>query len=184
MRRLMIVVAVVAAWSVATAFPSIGGTDTATLANTVSVTGAPVPCMTLGSTTIDWGVLDFADPMNPPFAASGSDTVAITNCSVDAESLQVAGTPATSTDTLSSTTWALDNVGPAASMCDLGLDKYAVEAANGGTVWVGDAVFQPLGNIGGALTSNVGIDLWMPCQGSGGQGETMTFDVNFLVTIP
>ncbi|MFV1971749.1 MAG: hypothetical protein ACC683_12195 [Acidimicrobiia bacterium] len=45
-------------------------------------------------------------------------------------------------------------------------------------------VFRSIGPVLAGNAATIGLNLWMPCEGSSGQGETMTFDINFLVTIP
>ncbi len=166
-----------AAWSVATAFPSIGAQDSATLANTVSVPGAPVPCMTLSNAALVWGELGFAGPGD--VTASAGALILVTDCSGVSQSLLVAGTPATA----KSVTWSLN--GPIGVLpCDLGTNNYGVNVVNGLSGVFLEAAYQPLGSIGDNLPSDVVVNLWMPCQGSDGEGKTMTFDINFLVTIP
>jgi len=178
MRRNTILVVAVALLLALTAVPSMGA-DTGSVTNTVTTRA---PCMTLGQTTLDWGTRSFTQPGSP--IGTGFQVVNVGDCSEQAQSLLVAGTAATSST--SAAAWQLTNLVD----CDAGADLYQVMADNVGlgdvdpVIPLQDGVFQNIGGVPGFGTTGVNIGLTMPCEGSSGQGETMTFGVDFLVTIP
>lgn len=97
-----------------------------------------------------------------------------TNCSGTAERILVRGTNATSST--SSTTWSLTS-----DLCPtLNQFKYGVGGDAGGfAISNDDGVLDP-----SAPSTEVGVNttLTMPCVGSDGAGETMTWSVIFTAT--
>jgi len=176
MRRSTFLVVVVALLMPLVAVPSMGA-DTGTVTNTVTT---PAPCMTLDQATLDWGTIAF-NPLGVP-VETAYQVVNIGDCSDQAQNLLVAGTAATSSTSVAE--WQL----AAISLCGPLTDLYQVMADNVGDTDPGipleDAFFQNIGGVPAFGTVGVEIGLTMPCEGSSGQGETMTFGVDFLVTIP
>ena len=178
MRRSAFLVVVVVVLALA-AVPSMG-TDTGTVTNTVTT---PAPCMTLDQTTLDWGTKGFSRAGDP--IGTALQPVIVGDCSGQTQSLLVAGTEARSSTSVA--VWQLTEF---LLGCSLGPDLYVVWADNLGVgdtddvISIQDGVFQNVGGVPVSGTTVVSIGLTMPCEGSSGQGETMTFGVDFLVTIP
>lgn len=159
--------------------------DSGTVGATLTVADASA-CLTVTQTAVSYlDALDFSEPGSG--AAARSDPLyAVDNCgSVDID-ISVRGTDATATGP-SGSTWALTG-DPAFTTDCTTLDVYAVDVeADGGTV----ALFtmltttdQPAFDLtAGATATNIGHDLWMPCQGSSGAGDTMSFDVIYTAVV-
>lgn len=187
MKRLITVaggMAVALAYSALSALPAFSA-DTATVEAKVTVTA---PCITVAVTwpsapTLDFGSSLFTTPTQPG-GGSLMDAISVTNCAPGIENVLVRGTDATSTTT--SSTWTLQN---SLATCSAGLDKYALEAdmADGNGAHNSPAVKleltnQLLGNIPPG-TRGVTPRLWMPCTGSKGAGETMSFQLIFTASL-
>ena len=167
-------IAVAIAYFVLSASPLLGD-DTGTINAQVKV-GAP--CLTLSTTAVDFGTIRFAT--NDPSATSGNSSpmYTVTNCGAASETLYVKGTDATSTT--SSVKWSLvDNIGP----CAKGPNYFGLRAVEqfvgGGYVDLSTSA-QALPTVmpGGATRSHY-IGFSWPCVGSGGAGETMTFQIGY-----
>lgn len=178
MKRTLALLGVASLWLLATAAPSIGA-DNGTVNATVST---PAPCMTLDQTGIDFGIAPFSPAgVNNELGAG----VVVTNCAgaVVDETLWIDATDANSTS--SSALWTL--IAPlnwSNPICP-NLNQFHLQAQTPGLTYsVGAGAFQALEPIPGAGSLPVDLTVRMPCEGSDGQGETMTFDINFLVTIP
>jgi hypothetical protein len=176
--------AVAAAYFVLSALPAFGG-DSATVEANVTVAA---PCITVTVTwpsapKLDFGPRLFTTPTQP--GGTGlSGALSITNCATGFENVLVRGTDATSPTTAA--TWQLQG---SVDTCSAGVDKYALETtladANGGNSLPSTAVEKTnklLGNIGpGTRTASPRI--WMPCTGSSGAGETMSFQFVYTASL-
>jgi hypothetical protein len=157
------------------------------------------PCITLDKTSVDFGTAAFTTGsgaganIKPPHPWP-----AFTNCSQSAEYVAMRGTSATG----AGASWSLN--GLAGNPCTPGINVYAADLTGyDGTGYQGSGgypVARSQYGSGGLKTQNklfydpgpapnkpllftagqrtsLGIDLWMPCSGSDGAGQTMTFDI-------
>ncbi len=174
MRRSTFLAVVVALLMPLTAFPTLGA-DNGTVNATVATAA---PCMTLDMTSVDFGVHSFQPALADGFAGG---PVVVSDCSTVNQELFVSGTNASSTS--SSVVWTLTD---SSDPCAAGLDTFRVSAVNAllGNQNILPTLFRSIGPVWAGSPATINLNLWMPCEGSSGQGETMTFDINFLVTIP
>lgn len=174
MRRLAIVGVVAAAWLAVTVLPTLGN-DTGTVNATVAT---PSPCMTLDQSAVDFGT----HPFGTDSSIVSWQQVAVQDCSSLDQSLMISGTDASSTT--SGASWALS---AQANPCLVGPNVYRMAAshpADSVAASLNHQVYDALGHVPADGSGIIDLGLVMPCEGSDGQGETMTFDINFLVTIP
>jgi hypothetical protein len=107
----------------------------------------------------------------------------VTNCAGAglSETLWVSATnPISGTSTAEWILWS-GSVAP----CELGLNQFHLNLEGTGfsALVVGPSPAD-FGVIPDGVTAGLQLSIAMPCQGSDGQGETMAFNVNFLVTFP
>jgi hypothetical protein len=145
--------------------------DAGTVNATVTVAG---PCLTVPTTTIDFKSLRFSSPTSN---VTGAETVGYTSCSAAAQKVFARGTDATGT----SATWTLTSY---STPCADAVNKYGVELHVAGqrvTLRATDQEIETLApGLPGATTM---LELTMPCQGSTGGGQTMSFQVHFTATL-
>jgi hypothetical protein len=157
--------------------------DSGSVTVTVTAEAAQAPCLTLGTTSIDFGTVPFSTPTTPN---GRNQAVGLTNCGAANETVTAVGTDASST----SGTWEL--VQRSGDMCAGGPNRYGLVVS-----WFeqGDAdyriytdvtktaatlrnaqgpfVFQP----NQPIPARLGIA--MPCQGSNSAGATKNLSVTF-----
>lgn len=173
--RATVGLAIAAAYLVLSAVPSFGD-NVGTVNAQVTVAA---PCVTLSTTSIDFGTILFAT--NPPTGPTSKYILpyTITNCSSAKETLYVKGTDATSTS--SSTRWTLNWIGP----CTAGPNNYGMRATE---QWVGGG-YSDLTTTAQALPTalpdgtakSYNNEIFSPCAGSDGAGETMTMQIVYTV---
>jgi hypothetical protein len=147
--------------------------DAGTVNATVTVAGGP--CITVPTTTIDFKSLGFSSPTANVTAA---DTLGYTSCSAAAQKVFARATDATGT----AATWTLTTY---KYPCTDGVNKYALDLYAGGidraTLSATDQAIETLApGVPGAVNL---LSLTMPCQGSTGGGQTMSFQVHFTATL-
>lgn len=128
------------------------------------------PCITVGP-NIDYGTSSFStlDPSNPHTI---TDTSSYTNCSSDAEKIYLRGSDAVSAS--SAATWQLTG----ANTCSVVLNRYRHSVGDdvgGANLTLNDQLINPAAGAG--ATKTLFSLLEMPCSGSDGAGETMTFSI-------
>ena len=170
-------VAILAAATLAAVAPA-----PATAADTVTVTASVTmvaPCLTVGSTSIDFGGLMFSPDGGAPSTASRP--MSFSNCGAATERIFVRGSNAAEVG--GGATWTL--VVPGAGCPALGLNRFSLVASATGaginvTVSPNDQQIDlvPPGS-GGQFDR---LALTTPCQGSAGSGSTMTFNVIYTAT--
>ena len=157
MRRLTMVGIVAAAWLAVTALPTLGE-DNGIVNATVAT---PSPCMTLDVTVADFGT----HPFGIDNSIASEEYVKVFDCSGAEQTVYIQGSDALS---IQDTIWSLQTSDP----CLAGPNTFRLAAHN------------ETSSIAGSSQADIKFSLVMPCQGSDGQGETMAFDISFLVTIP
>jgi hypothetical protein len=183
-RSVLLATAALAAAMIGTGTP-VGAQDSGTVGATLTVADASA-CVTVTQTAVSYlTALDFSQPGSDA-AAKSNPLYAIDNCGSVGIDISVRGTDATAADPAVAT-WALTG-DPAFTADCTTIDVYAVDVeADGGTF----GLFEMLTTTdqvaltlpGGATATNIGHDLWMPCQGSSGAGETMSFDVIYTAVV-
>lgn len=171
MKRALLIVLAVGAIAAPTPVAAAGDGEVA-----AQVTVA-APCITVGP-NIDYGVATFNSPSGTPTARSG--VTSYTNCSSAPEQVYARGTDAVSTT--SAATWSLTD-GSVCSAPDLYQHYLVVPQVSvmGGVTLT--EVDKLLDNATPAATEReVDAVLYMPCAGSAGAGETMTFAIVFTAS--
>ena len=154
----------------------------ASAADSVTVTAQvtmAAPCLTVGSTSIDFGGLMFSPDGGAPSTASRPTSFA--NCGSATERVFVRGSNAAAVG--GGATWSL--IVPVAGCPALGLNRFSLVASItyadiNVTVSPNDQQIDlvPAG-AGGQFDR---LTLTTPCQGSAGSGATMTFNVIYTAT--
>ena len=151
------------------------GADNGTVNATVSV--QDVPCVTVGTPSIDYGTKAFSDGT----LVTGSGTISnVDSCSTAAQTLSAKGSDATGS---AGAAWTLVS----SFGCGTGSTneyRHTVRNSTGATVTLSLAD-QAIWN----LTSNqqdvsIPTTLIMPCEGSSGAGQVMSMQVILTATIP
>ena len=192
MKRCLVITAVLAAIA-GSALPAFGA-DSGTVNMTITVASS---CITLQSTTLSFPALPFSVPdpssSRSGVASAGGSFGNITNCGGQTEKLYAHGTDAAGAGS-STAHWSL--IGPAAfpaskNPCALSpsTDRYEVTATTSdpttaaarGSVDLGSAD-QLLDTLGGGAAADGAAQIWMPCSGSSGGGETMSFQVIYTAS--
>jgi hypothetical protein len=176
-QHVALAVALAMATPAVVASPVLGAED-GTVHATVTV-GAP--CLTLETTSVDFGTISFNTPETNNFRQT--DTLYVTNCSGTDANFLVRGTDAISAT--SAATWSLyqGNFGA----CTLGPNAYRLTHWDlGGSIWwafhltTSDQIAKV--GVPAAGQHPYRLDLLMPCSGSDGAGETMSFQAIFTAT--
>jgi hypothetical protein len=147
----------------------VAGADNGTVAAEVTVAAAEAPCIIVGP-NISYGTLEFSRPDVP--ASNRNANLAYTNCSPQSQRIYARGTPAVSTS--SGATWQLISVTPCA---ELNHYWHSVVRENSSVVplTLEDQLIDDVAPAGAEQLHPT--NLAMPCRGSAGAGETMTFSI-------
>jgi hypothetical protein len=139
-----------------------------------SVTVA-APCIAVTPTQLVFGTLGFSQ--NATSSVSASRALSVTNCGTAAENVFARGTNATST---AGTTWTLEeNQG---DLCST-LNRFA-QRIDTGTISIPlTTEDKAVASVAGGQASSLTALLVMPCVGSGGAGEVMTFSYLFTAVL-
>jgi len=157
------------------AFGSGASTDSSTVQAQVTVAA---PCVQVTPSTLDYGLRPFSSGGT---ISSGNGAIVVTSCSAAEQRLHGRGTDATG----SSGSWTLT---PTLVQTFLGIPlAYCPSEPNRFAVWAG---LTPLGHanatvvsaMGAGSSTSVNATLYMPCSGSVGAGEQMTFSIVFTAT--
>jgi uncharacterized protein len=139
---------------------------------------AAAACIELSTSTISFGTLGF----NAESVAATPD-VTVTNCSTSASELLASGTNATGP----TATW---NLAVGASACpDLGLDNYRLALYQAGASPDAPALTNlalqnnTVLNLDPGASSTQSAHIWTPCAGSSGDGEKLTFQINYTAIV-
>jgi hypothetical protein len=167
--RLIAVSAIAALAFAASAIPAFGD-GSGTVSATVT---AAAPCITVSNTSLDFGALPFSTPdaVSTKRLPEGASNVA--SCSAQSERLFVHGTDATGP----SASWTL--AGASAGPCIVGPNKYGLSLRFNFEVVPSDVQFATL-PAGQSTSPEFGLT--MPCTGSDGAGQTLSFQYVFTAT--
>lgn len=155
------------------AFPAESGS----LVGTITAASAPAPCLTVGDSVLDFGVLPFSTP--GATRQSQNRITSLTNCGEATQQVSASGTDASS----AGGTWLLGN-----DLTACPLNGYSLVANAGVPVTLSYAP-QLLRDTAapaqwdGGQRHFIGLAIFMPCQGSNGAGEGKTFTVTFTATV-
>lgn len=161
LRRLGLGLALIGLW-VSSAVPMLAA-DNGTVDAQVTVA---TPCVTVGP-GIDYGTLQFGAP--------GGGSSSFTSCSTALEKIYLRGTDAVSTT--SSATWQLTSTSPSGPTCNPGLNRYLLNAGVQSYAPVLTLSDQQVADAQPNTTETLYTGLELPCPGSDGAGETMTFSI-------
>jgi hypothetical protein len=128
------------------------------------------PCITVGS-NINYGTKAFST-LSPFVSKTSNGTSSYTNCSSDPEKIYVRGSNAVSTS--SAATWQLTGT----NACNAGVNRYyhsVGDDVGGANLTLSDQLINPAAAAGATKTLFATVE--MPCSGSDGAGETMTFSI-------
>ena len=167
-RRAGLGLALIALW--ATSASPILASDNGTVDATVTVA---TPCISILTPTIDFGTLPFSAQ---DIDGTGQYSVSYENCGATTERIWAAGTDATGT----SATWNL--IDYLTTACDQPLNTYRIQVARDSISANLTETAQALELLASSTGSYVGTTLFMPCSGSDGVGQVMSFQILFTAT--
>jgi hypothetical protein len=171
MARGGLVLALMAQWLLGTA--AAFGADTGTVDAKVTVAA---PCITVSTLTLDFGAL--------PLSGLGNKAVGYTNCGSVDEKIFGKGSDASG----GSASWTLSSAFVGGASCGSGspTNQYSLTSYIGNTgspYTVLNKTDQLLETVtAGATGTRDRVAISMPCSGSSGAGETMTFTLTFTAT--
>jgi len=160
-----------------TATPS----DTGSVVGTVTALGGGA-CLQLTNTAVSFGTLPFSTRTQTS-SGQGNPTPTFQNCGNLNESISISGTDASGLNT----TWNLTNkVGnpcfDAAGAQQVNVYALAFDAPPVGLVRISKTP-TPIATYGAGVTTPLALRLDMPCVGSSGDGQTVSFSVNLTAAI-
>jgi hypothetical protein len=170
-RKPLLAIALAGLWAMS-ASPMLAAEDGAIDAQVTVAT----PCIIVSPASLDYGTLPFSSAGNPGY---GARAIQLQNCGSSAEQMFARGTDATIGD---STVWALVNADP----CTGAPNEYFLRARDNSNTgpFVGltttNQVLETVGAGNDALTNE--LQLVMPCVGSDGAGQIVTFQAIFTAT--
>lgn len=167
-RRIVLAAACAAVWIVPAT--TTYATDNGTVDAQVTVA---MPCLEITdpTTTIDFGTLGFSASTDS--VVQGSTTVTYHNCSAMESRVWAQGTDAQGT----TATWALDNP-LTGTPCAWGVNRYRLALG----LVLGTTAVEIESALAGDASATKFYYLTMPCAGSDGAGETMSFRVTLTAT--
>jgi hypothetical protein len=168
--------ALAAAVFVLSAVPAVGASS-----GSVSASVTPsAACLTVTPSSLDFGTANFSrvNPGGNVESVVGGNPLTVTNCSQDTETIFVSATAATNAAQTAS--WSLNS---SFDQCAAGPDQYAINLSNSaGFLTTAETTFRDFVGGGNTITGTTPF-LHMPCSGSHGAGEAMSFSINFTATI-
>jgi hypothetical protein len=152
------------------------GDDTGTVAAQVT---AATPCLLIqGSTSIDFGTATFSTPGptgNALFKNPGEST--LVNCTDAGESVFARATDAAGSG---GAAWSLEpNL---TNPCTAGPDTFSAMAADSTGAKFLTTANSTFRTLSGGESRPIGFTMYMPCTGSSGAGQTMSFSYIYTVT--
>lgn len=158
--------------------PTSGQQAEATVTATVRIASS---CLVVSPTTIDFGTLEFTQPVAARGAAAelpeATATVSLRNCSSQGETILVRGGPATGTGVL----WG--HAPPGADVCigpNLFIQGVRDASGSGKRLTIIDQTFKAM-PAGG--TEPITLTLIPPCSGSTGAGRSVSVPYTFVATL-
>ena len=177
-RRWVLVVALLAASLLLVAIPA-GAAPSGDVEATVTVEG---PCVSVSATAVDFGAVGFSQSATNTEDTAGSFTV--TNCSSQQQDMYGAATDATG-DVAGS--WTLNEWDESALACTWGPDNFGAgltQVGNSAEWWLSSTADTFMYVEAAASIGTIVPHVLMPCTGSSGVGETMTFSYTITGVLP
>lgn len=184
-RRLLLAFALLVGMALSTcAMPALSTTasDSGSVVGTVTAVGGGA-CLELTNPVVNFGTLPFST-RSQPSSGPGNLTPIFKNCGNFNETISIAGTDATGVNT----SWLLNNkLGSnpcidASGAAQINLYDLFFDAAPVGHVKV-TKISSPISTYGAGVTTPLGLQLTMPCIGSSGDGQTVSFSVNLTAVV-
>jgi hypothetical protein len=167
--------------SVAPAF-TVTAPDSGSVTGTVTAVGGGA-CLELTNTAVSFGTLPFST-RSQVSSGSGTPTPTFKNCGNFNETISIAGTDATGVNT----SWALNNklsTNPcldAAGAAQINLYDLFFDASPVGRVKITKTA-TPISTYGAGVATPLGLQLSMPCVGSSGDGQSVSFSINLTAVV-
>jgi len=183
-RVLLVATAGVATALVVSVVPAFTATpsDSGSVVGTVTALGGGA-CLQLSSTAVNFGTLAFSTRTQGS-SGQGSPTPSFQNCGNFNETISIAGTDATGTNTL----WQLSNkyggnpCFDSAGAAEINVYGVAFNAAPVGGARI-TKVATPISTYAAGATTPLALTLDMPCIGSSGDGQVVSFSVNLTAAV-
>jgi hypothetical protein len=163
------------------AFTSIAP-DSGSVVGTVTAIGGGA-CLELTNTSVGFGTLPFSTRTQVSSAA-GNPTPTFKNCGNFLETISIAGTDASGVNS----SWQLNNKlssNPcldATGAAQINLYDLFFDAAPIGHVKV-TKIATPISTYAAGVTTPLGLQISMPCVGSSGDGQSVTFSINLTAAV-
>jgi hypothetical protein len=161
-----------------------GGSSAGNLTTAVNVLQPEAPCLLLSTSQVNYGTLPFSSPLA---TSTGNANVTVSSCSTQPEDILVKGTDAVSSTSPAS--WDLTAIPGSGNMCNApadGVNEYGQRVSGGG----GNSISLSLDNqtyfsgLAASADVNAQLQIFMPCSGSNGAGETMSAVITFTAVQP
>jgi hypothetical protein len=174
----------IAAACVVTAIPAFTATpaDSGSVVGTVTALGGGA-CLQLTSTAVSFGTLAFSTRTQGS-SAQGNPTPTFQNCGNFNESISIAGSDASGVNT----TWQMSSkyagnpcVDPAGA-AQINVYGVAFDAPPVGHVRISKTA-TPIATYASGATTPLALTLDMPCVGSSGDGQVVSFSVNLTAAV-
>jgi hypothetical protein len=173
----------IAATVVASAVPAFTATpaDSGSVVGTVTALGGGA-CLQLSSTAVSFGTLPFSTRTQVS-SGQGNPTPTFQNCGNLNESISIAGSDASGPNT----SWSLTN--QAGNPCikadgstQINVYGLSFDAAPVGHVQITKTP-TAISTYAAGTTTSLALQLLMPCAGSSGDGQTVSFSVNLTAAV-
>lgn len=171
MKKRLVAGFLVACAIAASAAPAFGDSE-GTVSAQVTVAA---PCIQVSPGQLDFGTLGFSQSATSPQAATRP--LDLSNCGGSSQNIFARGTNATSTG---GTNWTLEPNQP--DLCST-LDRFGQRIITTVASYPLSLQDTSVASLSGGQTSSVDAALVMPCVGSSGAGEVMTFSYVFTATL-
>jgi hypothetical protein len=168
--------------------------DSGTLTVGVTAEAPATPCVTVTPDTIDFGTLPFSTP-TARITREAATMARVTNCGAASQNVMAAGTDAASS---SGGSWNLglwSDAPPEGNPCVVGPNLYFLNTnTTAGAVVVTrstitkTSAFLLAPGLAPAVwpasaSTDIGLELTMPCRGSNGGGEAKTLSITFTAVV-
>ena len=156
--------------------------DSSSVVGTVTALGGGA-CLQLSSTSVSFGTLPFSTRTQGS-SGQGNPTPTFQNCGNFNETISIAGSDGTGTNTL----WHLDNrFGGNPCLDATGAAQIGVYGLEFNAAPVGQARITktpaPISTYPAGVTTPLTLQLDMPCVGSQGDGQVVSFSVNLTAAV-
>jgi hypothetical protein len=161
------------------------GSDQGSVTASITVLQGPVPCILLGTDSITYDPSALSRPSVP--ASINGPTFTVESCATEAEDLLAKGTDATGSVGAS---WALTPPTQMGNMCDTqagGINQFAqrvlINSGAGGMLDLSLGLESFVEDVPPSTTLTIETQMFLPCTGSDGVGETMSSQIMFTAVL-